>query len=289
MAAGASAMSLAMLAEASAAAIRAGFDSNTLAANDDLSTRLVPIGFSADFFGVVSTKVYVNNNGNITFDLPLRSFTPFDLTSTERQIIAPFFADVDTRAPGSGLTTYGTGIVDGFNAFGVTWLGVGYYDRRDDLLNSFQLILIERSDTGAGNFDIEFNYDAINWETGSASAGHGGFGGFSARAGFSNGTGAAGTFFELPGSAVNGAFLDAGPLSTALILNMLNSDVAGRYVFEARNGAIIVPDLETPLPGAFALMLSALCASLGFRNVFSRKTRHARPFALTSPAGSIRQ
>ena len=244
---------------AEAAAVRMGFDGNTLAANDDGFTAAVAVGFDLDFFGVTTNQVFVNNNGNITLDSGLSTFTPFDLTSTGRQIIAPFFADVDTRGAGSAQVTYGAGMVDGRNAFGVNWVGVGYYNSATDLLNSFQLVLIDRSDTGAGNFDIEFNYDQIQWETGSASGGVGGLGGNSARVGFSNGTGAAGTFFELAGSAVNGAFLDTGPLATALILNMLNSDVAGRYVFQARNGEIIVPS-DVPLPAGMALLLSGLVA-----------------------------
>ncbi len=251
---------LTVAASADAAAIRSGFDSSTLAANDDGSTGAVGIGFSIDFFGVVSSTLFVNNNGNVTLDSSLSTFTPFDLTSTGQQIIAPFFADVDTRGAGSSEVTYGAGMVDGRTSFGVNWVDVGYYDERDDLLNSFQLVLIDRSDTGAGNFDIEFNYDQIQWETGEASDGVDGLGGDSARAGFSNGTGAPGTFFELAGSAVNGAFLDGAVNS--LIANMLNSDVAGRYIFEARNGEIIVDDgmPEIPLPGAFVLMFSGLFA-----------------------------
>ena len=96
-------------------------------------------------------------------------------------------------------------------------------------------------DQGGGDFDIEFNYDQIQWEAGQASGGNAdGLGGNSARVGFSNGTGDPGTFFELPGSGVPGSFLDSGPPDTALVLNSLNSDVPGRYVFFARSGGISV-------------------------------------------------
>ncbi|MBE9050198.1 PEP-CTERM sorting domain-containing protein [Nostocales cyanobacterium LEGE 11386] len=240
-------LSVSSVQAAYAAAIRTGlFDANTLARNDDGSTGLVDLGFTADFFGLNFTQLYVNNNGNVTFDFPLSSFTPFDLTSTGQQIIAPFFADVDTRNLGSNEVTYGTGVVDGRNAFGVNWIDVGYFPSAADRLNSFQLVLIDRSDTGAGNFDIEFNYDQIEWETGGASGGTDGLGGNSARVGFSNGTGAPGTFFELAGSAVNGAFLDGGPNS--LVSNRLNSTVDGRYLFTARNGTIIIPPTQVPEP-----------------------------------------
>ena len=247
---------------AEASAIRAGFDDNTLAANDDGSAANVSLGFTVNFFGLSFNTANINNNGNITFDSPLRAYTPFDLTSTGRQIIAPFFADVDTRGAGSAQVTYGAGTVDGFVAFAVNWVNVGYFSRSDDLLNSFQLVLIDRSDTGEGNFDFEFNYDQIQWETGDASGGSNGLGGNSARAGFSNGTGNPGTSFELAGSAINGAFLDGG--LNSLIAGMLNSNVPGRYVFQVRNGSVIVtpPVNEIPLPGTALLLLTGI-AGLG--------------------------
>lgn len=244
---------------ADAAAVRAGFDASTLPRNDDDSTGLVNTGFTTNFFGVSRDQLFVNNNGNITFDAPQSTYTPFNLTSTGRQIIAPFFADVDTRGAGSREVTYGTGTVDSRNAFGANWVNVGYFPSAANKLNSFQLVLVDRSDTGAGNFDIEFNYDKIQWETGGASGGSNGLGGSSARAGFSNGTGAPGTSFELAGSAVNGAFLDGGPNS--LIANRLNSNVDGRYIFAARNGNIEQP--SNPVPEPLTILGSLAAGSIG--------------------------
>lgn len=243
---------------ANATTLRSGFDANTLPANDDGSTGLVDIGFTANFFGVSNTQLYVNNNGNVTFDASLSTFTPFDLTSTGQQIIAPFFADVDTRGFGSEEVTYVSGMVDGRDAFGVNWIDVGYFASQTNPLNSFQLVLIDRSDTGSGNFDIEFNYGTIGWETGSASGGSGGLGGASARAGFSNGTGAPDTSFEITGSAVNGAFLDAGPNA---LVNSSNIGEPGRWLFSARSGTVIPdPDPLTPvpLPAGFPLLAAGL-------------------------------
>ena len=73
-------------------------------ANDDQSSQLVPLGFAVNFFGVTYTGLYVNNNGNVTFDQPLPTFTPFALTSSQRAIVAPFFADVDTSEGTSSPT-----------------------------------------------------------------------------------------------------------------------------------------------------------------------------------------
>ena len=46
---------------------------NSLAANDDGSTASVGIGFEVNYFGQRYSDLYVNNNGNVTFDAPLRS------------------------------------------------------------------------------------------------------------------------------------------------------------------------------------------------------------------------
>jgi Ca2+-binding RTX toxin-like protein len=180
--------------------------------------------------------VYVNNNGNVTFDHPLSEYTPFGLQGTSRRIIAPYFADVDTRGSGSGLLTYGSVAAAGGNPamFCANWVNVGYFGRRIDKKDSFQLLLIDRSAESRhrGDFDIVFNYNKIKWETGDASGGHGGLGGSSARVGYSNGTSRS---FELPGSGTNGALLDGG--TRALTGGSLNSSTPGRYVFPVRNGA----------------------------------------------------
>jgi hypothetical protein len=226
-----------------------GFNRNFVPRNDDGSSSLQPLGFTVNFFGNIRTHAFVNNNGNITFDSALSTFTPFGLTSTQREIIAAFFADVDTRPDGSNVVRYGNDTVNGRNAFGVNYLNVGYFANRVDKLNSFQLILIDRSDVGPGNFDIEFNYERIRWETGEASGGVNGLGGTPAAVGWSNGTGVPGTFFELEGSLLSGAFLDGGYRS--LVRNRLNSSVPGRYIFRARNGQILEPlSISTgcPLP-----------------------------------------
>src|SRR5215469_9096356 len=85
---------------------------NTLDANDDSSTDVVPLNIGGasglNFFGNNYTQVYVNNNGNLTFTGPLSQFTPNGLAlgvqcdnavtdangnTPNCPIIAPFFAD----------------------------------------------------------------------------------------------------------------------------------------------------------------------------------------------------
>lgn len=226
------------------------YTGNALAANDDQSTGRVDIGFNINFYGSNFNQLYVNNNGNVTFNAALGTYTPFSLISTNTPMLAPFFADVDTRNANSGLTQYGRATVNGRQTFGVNWINVGYFANQADKTNSFQLIVTDRADTGAGNFDFQFNYDNISWETGSASSGVNGFGGASARAGWSNGNN---NSFELAGSAVNGALLNSG--ANALVTHQLNSNVAGQYNFSVRNGNVIP---AVPEPETYAMLLAGL-------------------------------
>ncbi|MBM3226687.1 MAG: hypothetical protein FJZ47_23220 [Candidatus Tectomicrobia bacterium] len=154
-------LGLNLIPSANAAAIRAnaGFTTTTFPGNDDGTfPGAQALGFTVNFFGLIFTSAFINNNGNITFDAPLGTFTPFNLTATSRQIIAPFFADVDTSSASSPVT-FGTDSVDGRPAFGVNWVNVDYFESSaaHTNRNSFQLVLIDRSDIAVGDFDIEFN------------------------------------------------------------------------------------------------------------------------------------
>jgi hypothetical protein len=196
----------------------------------------VPIGFNINFFGVTYSSFFVNNNGNVTFDQELQSYTPLPLQNQGRIIIAPFWGDVDTRPTEYPQTLFSAGAhINGHRSFAITWPNVGYYSSMTDKLNLFQMVLIEREDVAVGDFDIEFNYDKVQWETGEASGGVGGLGGSSVRVGLSNGVDQT---IELTGSGVNGALLDTA-LSTGLIYNSRNSTVPGRYVFHVRAGFVL--------------------------------------------------
>lgn len=227
-----------------------GLFTTILPANDDGSTGQVNLGFTANINGANFTQTYVNNNGNITFNNALGTFTPSAINNGAfGPIIAPFFADVDTRATGSDPVRYGTATLDGRNVFGVNYINVGVFGSQP-IFNSFQMILTDRSDIAAGDFDIQFNYDTIVWEAGTASgAPAGGLGGTSALVGYwtsptSN--------FTLPGSLVNGALIDGGP--NALISNSLNSNILGQYNFQVRNGTVIVDPNPVPEPASMALV-----------------------------------
>src|SRR5665213_3727188 len=135
---------------------------------------LIPLGFDIDFYGAKYSSLYINNNGNVTFSAPLSQFTPSSLTSFGSPIIAPFFADVDTRGS-SGVVNFGTGTLNGHKVFAVNWPGVGCFSENDSVSNNFQLILIDDPAAGTGplgdDFEIEFNYNQIQWDTGTSSSG----------------------------------------------------------------------------------------------------------------------
>lgn len=242
--------SLAATSMVQAGAIRdlTSFTTDTLSRTDDDSSPRVSLGFEINFFGVKFDSLFVNNNGNVTFDTYESEYTPFGLQATNRQILAPFFADVDTRNVLSKEVQYGQNIINGAKVFGVNWIDVGYFRRGADKLNQFQLIITDRSDLEIGAFDFEFNYDQIQWESGNASGGDLGLGGDSARMGWSNGNL---NTFELAGSAVNGALLDNGP--NALVKGSLNSGIDGRYLFNVRNGQVL-PPAPVSTPGSLALL-----------------------------------
>ena len=234
-----------------------GCEDNTLTAHDDVGSELADVGFEIDFYGDLFSQVWVNNNGNVTFTAAQSEFTPFDFTTTGDPMIAPFFADVDTRGLGSSVVTYGQTVFDGRAAFCVNWVDVGYYDSRDDKLNSFQLLLVQVGTTG--DFDIVMNYDRIAWETGEASGGENGFGGTSAEMGFAGSDGDPAHFHVQPGSFENGAFLDSNT-STGLIHGSRGTSQLGRYIFPVRNAPVPGPKLTgtvtengttEPVPNAF--------------------------------------
>lgn len=226
----------------------------TLAANDDNYTGAQPLGFTINFFGASFGNAYIGNNGVITFDSGTSEWIPMGLQTHPQPTIAGFWADVDTRAPGSGLVNWGQALIDGRKAFVVNWPHVGQYNQNGTYLNTFQIVLIDRSDTGAGNFDIELNYDQIAWD-------HGGAG-----VGYTNGL-TPPTYYELPGANTVGTFVAGGPRD---IVANSNTGVAGRYVFQARNGH--VDPTGTPLPPTLLLVSAGL---LGFGSWHLSRRRRA--------------
>jgi hypothetical protein len=167
--------------------------------NDDGFSGPINLGFTLNFFGTNQTQFFANNNGNISFGNGISAFTPTGPTGASQPIISPFFADVDTRGANSGLMFLRNNIP---NEIIVTWDAVGYFDAHDDKLDSFQLVLRGPGfSIPAGEGAIGFFYKTMQWETGDASGGSGGFGGTPGAVGFGNGLGDGEV---LQGSTLNG-------------------------------------------------------------------------------------
>ena len=153
-------------------------------------TRAFPLGIN--FFGVTHRAMFVNTNGNISFRVYLseRTPVPFPVMTMSRQpMIAPWWADVDTRGGGQPMRNNICFHVEPGRVV-VTWNNVGYFASHDDRPNDFQLILTQAEGCAiAGDFDIELRYNRCQWTTGDASGGSGGLGGTPALVGFDAGNG----------------------------------------------------------------------------------------------------
>ena len=145
-----------------------------LARVDDGSSGLITIPFSFCMYGTNYTQLYVNNNGNISFGAPYGIYSSVAFPSSSYVMVAPFWADVDTRPAAGGFVQYKITPT----AMYVNWTAVGYYPDMTDKLNTFQLIITNGTDPilPAGD-NIAFCYGDMQWTTGGASGGVGGFGG----------------------------------------------------------------------------------------------------------------
>ncbi len=184
--------------------------------NDDDISLSIPLPFTFDLYGTSHTSVFINNNGNISFGAGFSTFTSTGFPVTGFPMVAPFWADVDTRNVLSGVVYYKVEAT----RLTVIWEHVGYYNGAADKLNTFELIISDGTDplVGIGN-NVCFCYDDMQWTTGSASGGVGGFGGTPATVGVNKGDGVAfaqigrfdhaGFDYDGPGGAADGvSYLD---------------------------------------------------------------------------------
>ncbi|GAB3852011.1 hypothetical protein GCM10028822_19260 [Hymenobacter terrigena] len=156
---------------------------DTLPRNDDGSFGPIALPFDFHLYGTVYNQAWINTNGNLTFAGPYSRFSSSGFPSTV-PMVAPFWADVDTRNPASGQIHYklsATNLI-------VTWDRVGYYGNMADKLNTFQAIIGSDTDVllGPGQ-NVSLRYDDMQWTTGSASGGASGFLGVPSTVGVNNG------------------------------------------------------------------------------------------------------
>ncbi|WP_165253554.1 nidogen-like domain-containing protein [Paludisphaera soli] len=216
---------------------------NTLPETDDGFFGSIQLGFPINLGGEQFQTTFINANGSVSFGQRFASPLIPDLpqtTTSNLRVLAPFYSDIDTR-DGGGTITYGTGQIDGRSAFAVSWNEVAAYRKNQTSRNSFQLVIIDRSDLHPGAFDLEFNYDKIEWDIAAFTTDptnswkYFGVAGThsSAVAAFQNQVQTNTTTvqsWKAVGSKVTGSFLDSN-LHTGLVHSSLNSDVDGRYTW----------------------------------------------------------
>ncbi|XP_060720764.1 alpha-tectorin-like [Tachysurus vachellii] len=145
------------------------------ARNDDGSSPLIVLQQPFIYFGTSYIQVFVNNNGDLTFDQAWYSYTPYQFpVNGGRDIIAPFWTDIDNR--GNGVISYQqftsgsvlTQATQNINqyfpqlSFSATWVFVATWDRvayfpTTNTETSFQVVLISN---GHYSF-ILMNYGVI--------------------------------------------------------------------------------------------------------------------------------
>src|SRR5205814_6646766 len=114
---------------------------SALARGDDNSSALINLGFTFQFYGTNYTSCYINNNGNITFGAPYITYVPTGFPdSSVPPMIAPFWADVDTRNLATGRVWYK--IIDSNNGglpdtLILTCDNAGYYNTHADPPTTF--------------------------------------------------------------------------------------------------------------------------------------------------------
>lgn len=152
--------------------------------NDDGSIGPIALPFTFNLYCTSYTSCFINNNGNLTFGGGTGAFSAAGFPFTGLPMVAAFWADVDTRA---GNTVQYK--VEAHRLI-VTWPSVGYFSVQTNLLNTFQIIISDGMDPGIGiGNNVAFYYGDMQWTTGSASGGSGGFGGVPATVGINAGDG----------------------------------------------------------------------------------------------------
>nr|XP_034326973.1 uncharacterized protein LOC105329357 isoform X6 [Crassostrea gigas] len=202
---------------------------SSLPANDDGSTSSIPISVPFPFFGPSFSFIYVNNNGDVTFESSLRQYTAqaFPINGSHK-MIAPFWTDISTSLGGFlwyrsttdfSILQLGTNIIrsafPSFVTFSanwmmvVTWEEVAAYGCSDtgtitcQQRNTFQLVLITN---GVHSF-VVFNYNKITWTK-------------STQVGINAGDGI--NYYSVPGSMKD---------SMLNLTQMSNVGVPGQFVF----------------------------------------------------------
>ncbi|NXI35871.1 TECTA protein, partial [Galbula dea] len=219
---------------------------------DDGTSKRFYLTVPFTFYSKEYQSLYVNNNGVISFDTPVRQYTPDPFPLADgRPFVAPFWADVNNVKGGdifyrevteASLLARITHDINQYFpqipyqatwAFVATWDHVAFYGSETQKGNTFQAALT----TNTNMSFVILNYWDIQWTTGSASDGDAetGLGGTPAHAGFNSGDDT--NYYNIPGS------------QTEAIINITqtsNVNVPGRWVFQVDDFKVTGVPTEGP-------------------------------------------
>lgn len=139
--------------------------------------------FQFCFYGVSYNQVWMNNNGNISFGSGISSFSSTAFPSVGNKMIAAFWADFYLTNGGTMHATI-TPTAAIFN-----WVSMGYYNNQSDKVNTCQIVITNGTDPLVIEGNTAIHFADMQWTTGSASAGVGGFQGIPATVGANAGNG----------------------------------------------------------------------------------------------------
>lgn len=139
--------------------------------------------FTFCFYGQSFNQVWMNNNGNISFNNGISSFTSSAFPSIGNTMIAAFWADFYLTTGGTMHATI-TPTAAIFN-----WVNMGYYSNQNDKINTCQIVITNGADPLVLEGNAAIHFADMQWTTGSASMGVAGFGGEPATVGANSGNG----------------------------------------------------------------------------------------------------
>lgn len=230
--------------------------------NDDSYSNSIQLPFDFSFYGTNYDSLYINNNGNISFTQPYFTFTANPFPDPSFNMIAPFWADVDTRSTNGGNVWYKMNP----HSIVIVWDHVGYFSMMEDKLNTFQLIISDGLDTLIPNGNnVSFCYGDMQWTTGMASGGANGFGGSPATVGVNIGNGI--NYFQVGQFDTTGVSFD-GPYSTYDGVDFLDGQ---EIYFDLANSNSNIPPL---------IMSSGICDTIDVYTGDTLKSLNAVDFSI---------
>ena len=226
-------------------------DQITLKKEDDAHSDEINLNPKFLYFGKKYDKLFVNNNGDITFNKEFETYVNkvFPIKDKKVPIIAPFWADVNTEHEGrvvyrqtsdpdvlqnvTDIIRCSSILYKDFTAswtFIATWEDVGFYGANTEgrkRKNTFQAVLAR--DSSANNSFVIMNYAKLEWIAASSNGGNKSTGlrprsvsKFEpAQAGFDAGDEV--NFYSIPGSRTE-RVLD--------LPNTTNCEFPGRWIFK---------------------------------------------------------